>query len=354
MFFAQLPFEVAVAYRNHVVAREPYRLRDLAERMRDTGGPLAEMDATVASLVPLWRWFVQYVLDGAPGVPDDASPSILRFEWTDGPGPLGAVHRRGAVAVEGIEHYARLVMARVDPPSDWGVHVTRRRGRTVDGNHHQTGVVRSDGEVGMIGHINVGVVGILEGEPRALGEAFLQTWVLALLGRRDRPPVQDRGASALEPYLHADLGPMPPEARTSPWLEYEAPSADPPPAPDELRAEEMTLFKGPASGLDDEPWRLRPLPADRLAAALTEAGFQTEEGRGITAVDLQVDGAEFTHRDDVALAAIAVHEGRVRALHLEPVTGTQGEWDRMIAPLQRLARSLRARLQPDSDIDDDE
>lgn len=354
MLFFELPYEVAVAYRDHVVAREPYRLRDLAQRMRDSGGPLDEMDATVASLVPLWRWFVQYVLDGAPGVPDDAVPSSIRGRWTEGPGVRGAVHRRGAVAVEGVAHYARLVMAKVDPPSLWGVHVTRGRGRGVDGIHHQTGVVRSDGQVGMIGHINVGVLDIVQGEPKGQGDEFLRTWVLALLDLRDRPPSQEPGPSVLEPYLHADLGPMPPEARISPWLEYEAPAADAPQAPDELRAEEMTLFKGPASGLDQEPGRLTPLPADRLAAALTEAGFQTEEGRGITAGDLQVDGAEFTHRDDVALAAIAVHEGRVRALHLEPITGTQGEWDQMITPLQRLARSLRARLQPDSDIDDEE
>lgn len=354
MLFFQLPYEVAVAYRDHVVAREPYRLRDLALRMRETGGPLVEMDATVASLVPLWRWFVHYILDGAPGVPDDVVPSLLRFEWGDGPGPRGAVHRRAAVTAEGIEHYARLVMAGVDPPAPWGVHVTRSRGRTLDGHHHQTGVVRSDGDVQMVGYLQGHVVEVLQGDPRTRSEDFLSTWVLALLGLGERLPVQERGPSVLEPHLHADLPPMPRAAQVSPWLEYVKPVVDPPAQRNERWGEETTLFKGRASGLDDEPWRLKPLPADRVAAALAEAGFRTEGGAPLTAADVLVDGGEFAHRSEVAMAAVAVHEGQVRAVHLEPVAGGQAEWEQMIAPLRRLARSLRARLQADSEIDDDD
>jgi hypothetical protein len=43
------------ALGSHLVAREPYRLRDLAVRMRDTGGPVEAMDASLASLGPCQR-----------------------------------------------------------------------------------------------------------------------------------------------------------------------------------------------------------------------------------------------------------------------------------------------------------
>lgn len=61
--------EQADEYCRYVLATEPWRLRDLAERMRATGGPLAQMDGSYASLVPLWRWFVAYADAGFPGGP---------------------------------------------------------------------------------------------------------------------------------------------------------------------------------------------------------------------------------------------------------------------------------------------
>ncbi|MFS0700736.1 hypothetical protein AB6N24_12265 [Cellulomonas sp. 179-A 4D5 NHS] len=60
-FFSDLSFDHAVQFRDHVVAREPYRLRDLAAQMRDTRGPLRTTDSSVRSLAALWEWFVGFV-----------------------------------------------------------------------------------------------------------------------------------------------------------------------------------------------------------------------------------------------------------------------------------------------------
>lgn len=119
----------------------------------------------------------------------------------------------------------------------------------------------------------------------------------------------------------------------------------------QVRCAELTLARGPALGLDDEPWLLKPLPQDRVARALTAAGFVTGDGSGVDPAELLIDGNDIGHRDEVAQVGVLVHEG-LRALHIEPLDGSRAQWDQMIAPLQALATSLHTRLLPDDRFED--
>jgi len=108
MDFAYLSPEHGLEFRDHVDAREPFFLRELAGWVDATGGPLGLMDASAESLVEIWTWFIGFVDAGCPGVPADERPAEApHFEPNE---PL----RVSAVA-ERLQHYVRLVVARYDP-----------------------------------------------------------------------------------------------------------------------------------------------------------------------------------------------------------------------------------------------
>ncbi len=111
-----------MAYRDHVRAREPYRLRDLARWMAATGGPLEAADASFASLVPVWQWYVSFVLAGCPGIDPRLRMPFLTAEalpdgWPGDRGELSSPGARAQAAAIGLEHYLRLIWQRYDPPA---------------------------------------------------------------------------------------------------------------------------------------------------------------------------------------------------------------------------------------------
>lgn len=144
MYFRHLTPDEAIAHRDLVIAREPHRLALLEQWMRDTGGPLDEMDASVASLVPLWDWFIGFVDDGCPGVRRDGRP-----DWYDVAHYL-ELHQRQAnpateefwvaqFAAESLEHYLFGVCARLDPTARWELY-ERTNPDPTDIFCHSTGI----------------------------------------------------------------------------------------------------------------------------------------------------------------------------------------------------------------------
>ncbi len=89
--------------------------------MRDTGGPLEQLDASLDSLVPLWSWFVAFWDAGLPGVPAQARPD----DWIDdGVGvdvPDLDAALRSLYAADDVGHYLHLVLRRLDPTAHWAV-----------------------------------------------------------------------------------------------------------------------------------------------------------------------------------------------------------------------------------------
>ena len=355
MYFYNVSLEQAVTFRGHVIAREPFRLRDLAVRMRDTGGPIDAMDTSMASLVPLWEWFVEYASVGCPGVPDDASPSLWPVLGRADRTPEQDATRRRAAAGEGLAHYSRLALARVDPPAPWEVYVQPKRRREAD--HHSTGVRLSNGGFIFLDNLGYAAEKALNGSPRDLSPARLQDLVLLWCPPSFAQVRQEQHPSVLVPYLTADLGPMPEIARLSPVAQWEAEeaaakAAGTPAPPAEPRAgSEMVLARGPGIGLDDEPWLLRPLSTETVARGLTAAGFTNDDTDHVPPADLLIDDAQFMHRDGVAVISTLIHDGALRALFLEPVAGDHAQWYLMIASLYDLANDLGARLAPEDEFE---
>jgi hypothetical protein len=361
--FTGVSWQQAVAYRDHVRAREPYRLRDLARWMAATGGPLEAADASFASLVPVWQWYVSFVLAGCPGidprlrmpfVPAEAMPD----GWPGDRGELPSLGGRAQAAAIGIEHYVRLVWQRYDPPATWEIYLTPRRARTLDSIHHSTGVRMSNGTTWIVDTVYTAAINVVDDHVhRRRPEGLLEMLLKFGLGWSE-VPVQDPAPSMLAPLLDVELGPEPEQAAGSPvwfWPKdyWKAASNGKRERP---VGEEMTLWRGPVEGLDDAPTLLAPLPDEDVARLLAAHGFTGGHGRADAAHLLAAAGedgiVELGHQREAGQVLLIVADGAIRSLHVEPWAFSKAEWTALTKDLRALARRLGAQFLADDRIGD--
>jgi hypothetical protein len=342
MDFANLSLERGLEFRDHVEAREPFFLRELAQWMDATGGPLNRMDATADSLVDLWAWFVGFVDRGCPGVAADALPA-------DQPDSEPCKAARLSAVAERVNHYVRVVVERYDPPAPWAV-LRSPKGKPRDYFENFTGILRSDGQVPYFEFVKNASHGVAQSDAKAREPGEL----LRLVLMRYPAVVPDgvRGESVLVPYLTADLGPVPPQAAVSPvmrWLAEPEPPAPPPAGPQMMKQPQLVVMRGPGAGLED-PRLLEPLDEAVVVVALVDLGY-TIEGRRPVPADLTVDEATFIAAVDdqwFSELCVAAHDGRLRLVDLNQTVATPRHWSRVVRRLRRLARDLGAALgEPD-------
>jgi hypothetical protein len=358
--FAHVSWEQAVAYRDHVRAREPYRLRDLARWMAATNGPIEAADASFASLVPVWQWFVGFLLDGCPGIDPRARMPFVTAEdmpdgWPGDRGELPAVGARAQAAAVAMEHYLGLVWQRYDPPATWEIYITPRRARTPDYIHFSTGVRVSSGGTWIVDAIYTLAIQVIDDRIYARRPEALLEWAIRKMGWSTAPG-QDPGPSLLAPLLVADLGPEPEVAAVSPvWFwptdYWKAKSGTTRERP---VGQEMTLWRGPVASLDEDPALLEPLPVGDVAALLAAHGFVGEDGP-LDATHLLEAGdedgmVELGHVREAGQVQVLVADGAVRSVHLEPWAFTKAEWTALTKDLRALARRLGARFMADDRI----
>jgi len=347
-----LDAQEAEALRVVVVAREPYRLAELADWLQRTSGPLDELDASVESLVPLWAWFLERIDAGLPEVPQDARPA----NWVeDGEGRVEVQVLRMLYAAETLAHYVRQVARRLEPPADWVVVKPDRRYQSFDDQATVIGL--RDWHIFPQNFVaNLGVGAARGSADRRRPESLRDTVRLNLpedLRALHQPP----GPPVLRD-LPLPAGPAPrwtPPAR----LLAPAPPAPPAPAPPVTRARavdhglpnsDFYLLSGPDEGLDDLTL-LRPLDSESVAAALTELGFRDTQDQPVTAAWLLEDDHELGHDpDELITVATSTADGTLRLLDVEAIRDlTVPEGRQLVARFAELARRLDARLLTDAE-----
>src|SRR5690606_20000802 len=188
----------ALEFRDYVRAREPFKLQELARRIVASGGSVEELDASFASLVPLWAWFVDFARAGCPGVESGVVPARWRDLVAGGADTPErrlemASRRKRIVVAEGMEHYLRLVWEGHAAPTSWECYVTPERERELVGIHQATGITAA----GIWREVNL-AEGLEDAPLTGRIHAHRADGLLALLLRRERwaeVPVQERGPS---------------------------------------------------------------------------------------------------------------------------------------------------------------
>ncbi|WP_431279126.1 hypothetical protein [Leifsonia poae] len=339
MHFMEISRADADRFRDFVAGRQAARLVDLAHWMAATDGPIESMDATVDSLVPLWEWFVQFVDAGCPGVPRDARWAVGE---AIGVAPGSEESERAIFAGESIEHYVYLVCAKALPETNWRVYDWHPNKRVIHRN--MTGIYLGPSRAfvpiqDIVPRLSASVV---DGTPLTRARSRLREVVLLNGGEWLVEATRDelRGPSVLAPLLTKPTVPCGADVRRPPAFNSQTFEVN---EPDGEVGGEYILARGSADELDD-PRRLRPLPVDRVAAALAELRFEAESGPLEDA--LRQDDATVLSELGAAVTTSVV-SGELRALLLEPAGADSSRWAQIVEGFTQLARALGAALHTD-------
>ncbi|MCM0639408.1 hypothetical protein [Cellulomonas wangsupingiae] len=333
----------------HIEARAPYRLCLLAERMRDTEGPLDQMDASLESLVPMWEWFTAIAVAGYPDVPSDVPSTYEPLIVAHAAPGTADLQRRAALLREGLMHYIELVVRRIDPEARWDLWLQKGRIRM---DQHQEPVIRlSNGTPIHAIYLVTGMArnAVKDAGGSARDRRALRDQLASSLPSSWRRRRQDEESSVLRPFL-SYAGRTPPALVTSSPLAvlFDAPTPAPAEPFDDVGVE-LLLAVGPAAGLDD-PRHFAPLPPDAVVAVLTELDLTHEDGRPVRPRELLEDGTQLFAADGTAMVETIATDGALRALSVEPAGGgTAATWSRIEDGLRRLAESLGGHLASDSE-----
>jgi hypothetical protein len=350
--FSDLSKEDADAYLVAVLAGAPARLGNLSGWIRSTGGPWDECDASLVSLGPLWRWFLQFAADGCPGIPVGAVvQNWIRDDEEDVPPLL-----RVGYAVEAISDYLMLVCRRLDPGAAWSVDRQRR-----SSTFQETGIKLSNGvwfsPVNALGRMASRAIS--SGAPASAGVderqdlvGLISSWV-------------------------GDLAPAGEQERQGPVLPPPCPTPDPPPvrwrpksqaseaavpvmvwprtADDEVFAavlaysDDLIILRGPVFGVPDVG-RLEPLDAGLIANHLREHGFTyINDGGDAESWHLDTDDAYASATITFAGGAARMVKGEIS----EPLDSGAPGFRAAATAFITLAQRLGARLTNSDEIDEE-
>lgn len=362
--------EQAEALRDFIIRREPARLSDLAYWMRDTDGPIDEMDASLDSLIPLWKWFVWFVNSGCPGVPEAARPeSFQRYVPnlnTEQRQFLGshALRWRAAFASESLEHYVMAVLRRLDGSARWEVFSdpdARRRG-VLDLREKKTVIKFASYEdvsislplpvTGSLIDLQDQRAGRAEPDVHGVSRYAADAWLWKAVGQHRvpkeiLPESQPRRESILLPLLDQPHVPWDAPERIPPRLNENLQS--PAPAEERIDYGHWLIARRPRRGFEEaidrgvqEQSLYPPMRADKLAAGLTRLGFTDFNLQPVTAQTLLAN-AGCSHPDTGLLVHDFVYKGSVRQLWIEG-TGYAAKVAELKGDLSALAKSVKAEL----------
>ena len=339
--FFELSHAQALVYLDHVVRREPARLSDLAHWMAETAGPLDQMDASRQSLVPLWTWMKDFILQGSPGVPRDALSSCASVLHMRVESPEEA---RARYVLETVEHYVLLVIRREFDDAHWDVF-EQKPGRYGDALHHATGI-RYHGERFYNLDLSLGGMArnLLRHQVRAGEDGRLDDGVNAWFEQPPMEPATPTG-SVLTALANQPAIPATDPSRAVPAFAEEP---QPTPSVNTPRAGEELVFAAIGASFDEDHDShpvLPELPRSTVSEGLSALGFRTSTGALIEADDLSHEG-QFLHRDEIAAASTLLDEGSFYGLFLEPIAATEEEWSALTTGLNELGTRVGARLAP--------
>lgn len=342
MSFDKLSAADAERYRATIEADGPIRLAELAGLLKADRVDLGEFDGSLASLVPLWSWFISFARADFPGVPADVRSRREAVEEIV-PGTS-----RQDYASEFLVHYLfevakkelHDVVWRVD---SWKPGMSFQRTKL---QSEMNGVVQVFYALDSFCWGLVHVLATRRDEADA-PENLLHRTLESLfepLGKTLEEVVEigGSGISILEGL--GDPGPRLPPLEFATQGEGSPPTVVEGRDDDEPVGDELILAHPKADVENLE--RARPLNAEAVAQMLVALGYRTDSGEPITAEGIlsQEMGEYLCDDNEVAVFATATYGGKLRALHVDAINPTKEQWNEIMTALNGLAKALKARL----------
>lgn len=330
--FAAVTEASAKEYLQHIRRRRVARLSDMVGWMRETNGPVSDLDGTRQSLIPLWEWMMQFIDSGCPGVPSDAVPSMTRFL-----GRAPGAFPRQQYAAEPVSHYLLMVVEREQPGARWALFPTAD---PLNSEFREPRVVTSSGLTvnAEAGPLTLGGWAAEGHIPGRRADALVG--LLARLPESEVPVVGD--TSILDEFFDLEV-PSSDASRAVPLAQRETSGG----APLEERwgiANESLVFAPIGANFDDEA-SIAPLDETTVARGLNALGWR--DGKlPVDPTRLLDQSVQLIWGENVAWLEPVVVGGRLRFLNFDTINITNEDWVAIQSGLDALARDAGARFGP--------
>ena len=349
--FKELSDAGAAIYRAHVIARGPARLQSLARALWSSDGPIEEMDGSLESLKPLWKWWVDYARNGFPGGELGVSSRVRALSTPAELEEIGVFP--SPPSLESMQHYVFEVARHIDPEVRWDYPPRRKRVQDVGLN--ETGLRLGNGMIiDLANNLAIAASAAREGRSDRMGapydrDTFLFDEVTKYLRDVKTSSSSVQGESLLTPLLELPTIIWDDPMKVTPLeTEAEAEARGAIAVPEPSRAGEDTLLIGRGADFDELP-TAPPLDETIAARALNEVGFRTTRGGPVDPATLAEGTQYFELPDSGASIESEAHGGRLRSLILGPIALTESEWGDLRSELQKLATTLSAELRGEGD-----
>lgn len=338
-----------------VCAREPARLRELGEWVAATDGPVDALDASWHSLVPLWKWVVEFIDADLPGVPRDAQPVDCVDEPANPALPLALPL---LYVVESVAHYLAATAQRAHPDVCWTVWPRAGRLRmAAEGEpclelqgHHFRPYAQLRGLAVRVRPELCDRTGRIPTGPQYREPGFLLDLLTDWLPPGLSWPEQEPGPSVLlGPPAEVDLPAWDPRpAHERQQLARAMPAPRSAPVEDGLPDDECLIYRGPRSVVEARLGRLKPLD-ERLLLQLVNRLAVAEGEPEAQALPMHDNGDV----DTVLIAGAAIvqihgarHRGTLRVISIDPVEGIATKDGRtLMRQFKELADQMNAKLE---------
>ena len=331
MFFYDLSEFDARRYRDHVVARGPARLQDLAFHLAETGGPVGEMDASLASLIPLWEWYLERFKAGLPEIPYGSQPSRSRMlRWNMGDGIGG----QATYATEPFSHYLFEIVRRYAADARWDLFPHRSDD---DGDRNSTAVLSSlQYAIGAEEIMYNIATNLMQGRAAVQHPRGLLDRVLMLVAFEGNNPLSESEGSVLRHLLETPRIPLESPVRIPPTIRATAYAEQ-----HERKPFSGEYFLGPTN-LRSAGEAAR-LDVSAITDALREMGAH-RDGETLTTELMRQDEMQFVYGESLVSLETQVHGGELQAIVIEPVQLTDSEWQRFVEEMDGLAQRMNLRF----------
>jgi hypothetical protein len=319
-------------YLRFLETSRTFQLQDLAIRVEGSRGDMSVLDGSIASLAPLWRWFVDVVVDGGF---DDAPPHRLMSSSLFLSRPAHRQERIGVLA-EPVAFYVMEALRSNSADVRWGTDVSLAEGQA---EFREPGMVLDSRHFVAFDDVGPGSAAAAQRGVMSARSAMRLIERLELAGFD--PTTANEHGTPLATWL------------STPRIEWDDPARTPPLGQRADRMDDgrrassdvgLMVAARPRNPEDASDWD--PLDPEIVSSELNALGWRLRSGRRISSQDVLNPSANLLWGPAPGHVVLhpVVEAGHTRALAVTIVGVNDSEWAEVETGLMRFAARLGGKL----------